>query len=478
MAHKLVQALQVVSMSLLQGCSPNLSGKELQREQGLRGGRALHAPVQGSGNGYNNGWYVFYKYKVYILVFVLVILMVVAAMCTMYPGRRLGPRRGGQREEGGASSSSRPTGGDQEGDDPTRRSRTGSRDRREDPSEEAVVTLHRRLALMFMTVLEGSYTPRERVTPYGINQTLKHLLGAAKSLDDGFYFVVKDALDYLDGPEERKAVKLLGDMVSRVERVHGPLPEENGDMSKMLLRRYREVLRDAGYPVLRLEEMVFGPNDNWESESSYTVEQSFRADASRSHDSSPDRETGSQRLRRYQQSTMAEVSDPEYWLSLGHFESSSTEEWTHREALQADNGDGEEGQGEEGPRGEGGEEETLAEPTPEGEALSEHGGGRFNVFEPEGEPSEHGCGVRHPLTVPELTDNEVNGVRYPDHGIDLSPFSDYERVCRMCRCLEMRIEMAVVNNDYETYEMLSRELGQMEGLRLETSDVRPGETTT
>ena len=398
MAHKLVQALQVVSMSLLQGCSPNLSGKELQGEQGLRGGRALHAPVQGSGNGYNNGWYVFYKeYKVYILVFVLVILMVVATTCTMYPGRRLGPRRGGQREEGGASSSSRPTGGDQGGDDPTRRSRTASRDRREDPSEEAVATLHRRLALMFMTVLEGSYTPRERVTPYGINQTLKHLLGAAKSLDDGFYFAVKDALDYLDGPEERKAVKLLGDMVKRVERTHGPLPAENGDMSKMLLQRYREVLRGAGYPVLRLEEMVFGPDDNWESESSYTVEQSFRADASRSHDSSPDRETGSQRLRRYQQSTIAEVSDPEYWLSLGHFESSSTEEWTHREALQADNGDGEEGQREEGPRGEGGEEETLAEPTPEGEALSEHGGGRFNVFEPEGEPSEHGRGVRHPL---------------------------------------------------------------------------------
>ena len=448
---KLVQAMQVLACSLLQRCS--VAG-ELQQDRALRG----EAPVQGygNGNGYNYGWYVFYKeYKIYVLVFVLVIFMVLATTCTMYPGRRLGPRRGGHREEGGASSSSRPTGGDQGGDDPTGRSRTASRDRREDPSEETVATLHKRLALMFMTVVEGSYTPRERVTPYGINQTLKHLLGAARSLDDGFYFVVKDALDYLDGPEERKAVKLLGNMVNSVEQAHGPLPTENGDLSKLLLQRYKGVLRDAGYPVLRLEEMVYGPDDNWESESSYTVEQSFRADASRSRDSSPDRETESQRLRRYQQSTMAEVSDPEYWQSLHHFESSSTEEWTHREALQADNGEGEEGQ-----RGEGGEEETMAEPTPEGEILSEHGGGRFNVFEPEGEPSEYGRGVRYPRTVPELTDDEVNGVRYPDNGIDLSPFSEYEKVCRMCTCLEMRIEAAVVNNDYEAYGRLSRELGR------------------
>ena len=448
---KLVQAMQVLACSLLQRCS--VAG-ELQQDRALRG----EAPVQGygNGNGYNYGWYVFYKeYKIYVLVFVLVIFMVLATTCTMYPGRRLGPRRGGHREEGGASSSSRPTGGDQGGDDPTGRSRTASRDRREDPSEETVATLHKRLALMFMTVVEGSYTPRERVTPYGINQTLKHLLGAARSLDDGFYFVVKDALDYLDGPEERKAVKLLGNMANSVEQAHGPLPTENGDLSKLLLQRYKGVLRDAGYPVLRLEEMVYGPDDNWESESSYTVEQSFRADASRSRDSSPDRETESQRLRRYQQSTMAEVSDPEYWQSLHHFESSSTEEWTHREALQADNGEGEEGQ-----RGEGGEEETMAEPTPEGEILSEHGGGRFNVFEPEGEPSEYGRGVRYPRTVPELTDDEVNGVRYPDNGIDLSPFSEYEKVCRMCTCLEMRIEAAVVNNDYEAYGRLSRELGR------------------
>ena len=94
-------------------------------------------------------------------------------------------------------------------------------------------TLHRRLALMFATVLEGTYTRRETVTPYGVKQTLKHLLGAAQSLDDGYYFVIKDALDYLDGPEEHKAKKLLNDMLKRIEDLHGPLtlPEENGERS-------------------------------------------------------------------------------------------------------------------------------------------------------------------------------------------------------------------------------------------------------
>ena len=162
------------------------------------------------------GWYVVCKeYKIYFLVFVPVIFVVVATTCTMYPGRRLGPQRGERQQQGGASSSSRPTGGDgnQGREDPTRRSRTTSRDRSR-PAEDIVATLHRRLALMFATVLEGTYTPRETVTPYGIQQTLKHLLGAARSLDDGYYFVIKDALDYLDGPEEHNSKKLLNNMLN------------------------------------------------------------------------------------------------------------------------------------------------------------------------------------------------------------------------------------------------------------------------
>ena len=124
------------------------------------------------------------------------------------------------------------------------------------------------------------------------------------------------------------------------------------------------------------------------------------------------------------------------------------------------------------------ESEPAVEATPEGESLSEHGEGRFNVFEPEGEPSGHGRGVRNPQTYPDLTEEEVSGVQYPGNGIDLSPFSEYERMGRLCKCYEMRIEAAVVNNDYETYERLWRELARVEGLQLAASDIRPGEATS
>ena len=203
---KLVQAMQVLACTILQGCSV---ADELQQDRALRGG----APVQGY------GWNaVFKEYQIYFLVFVLLICMVLATTCTMSPGRRLGPQRGERQQQGGASSSSRPTGGygDRRGEDPTRRSRTTSRDRGQ-PAEDVVATLHRRLALMFATVLEGNYTPRETVTPFGIKQTLP---GAARSLDDGYSFVIKDALDYLDGPEEHKAKELPNDVVKRAEKMY------------------------------------------------------------------------------------------------------------------------------------------------------------------------------------------------------------------------------------------------------------------
>ena len=231
--------------------------------------------------------------------------------------------------------------------------------------------------------------------------------------------------------------------------------------------------------------MVYGPDDNWESESSYTIERSFRADASRSHDSSPEREAESERLRRYQQSTMGEVSSPEFWQAVHHFESSSTEEWTRREALHGEEGDGEGLRGEEGEeaqRGEDGEEEPMVGPTPEGESVSEHGEGRFNAFEPEGEPSERGGeravpgrAVRNPLTYPDLTPEEISGEQYPGYDVDLTSFSQYERMSRLCQCLEQRMEIAVANNDYETYERWARELSQVEGSHAVASDLRPGE---
>ena len=82
---RLVQALQGLSVTLLQGCTSPVSGEELQQGQALRGGRALQAPEQGC------GWYLDFKeYKVYFTVVVLVFILVAMAMCTMYPGRRLG----------------------------------------------------------------------------------------------------------------------------------------------------------------------------------------------------------------------------------------------------------------------------------------------------------------------------------------------------------------------------------------------------
>ena len=462
---RLVQALQGLSVTLLQGCFVSGAGEELQQGRALRG----HAPEQGLALDYN-----YVDFKVYVVVAILFVVTMVA-LCTMYPGRRLGPERSSRY---GGSSSSRPgPGGDREGDDPTRRSRTTSRDRRGEPDEDVVAALHRRLGLMFMMVVEGHYTPRERVTPYGINQTLKHLLGAAKSLDNGFYFVVKDALDYLGGPEEHKAVKLLNDMLQNVERAHGPFPTENGDLSKLLFQRYKEVLQDAGYPVLRLEEMVYGPDDNWESESSYTVEQTFNENASRSRDDTTEHSGGEGERDSRDSRGRGE--------RRRHWESSSTEEWTRREGLR----------GEEG-HGEGGEEETMVEPTPEGESVSEHGGERFNAFEPEGEPSERGGravpghaipgqavpgeavpgrAVRNPVTYPDLTPEEVSGEQYPGYDVDLTPFSQYERMSRLCQCLEQRIEIAVANNDYETYERWARELSRVEDLQAVASDLRPGE---
>ena len=60
----------------------------------------------------------------------------------------------------------------------------------------------------------------------------------------------------------------------------------NLDLCRLLLQRYRDVLRGVGFPVLRLEEMVFGTSSQSEPEeegadrslsirSSHTAECSF-----------------------------------------------------------------------------------------------------------------------------------------------------------------------------------------------------------
>ncbi len=154
------------------------------------------------------------------------------------------------------------------------------------------------------------------------------------------------------------------------------------------------------------------------------------------------------------------MSDPGYWQQIHHWSSTSgsrgesgdSEEWARRERESR----------EETLR----EQEAAVEPTPGRDE------GRHNNLEPEGEPGERGA-ARVPRTYPDLTEDELNRTNYTGEGVDLSPFSDYERMCRLCECYERQSEVAVVNN--ETYEMLSRELSRVEGLRLVASDIRPGE---
>lgn len=77
-------------------------------------------------------------------------------------------------------------------------------------------------------------------------QTLKHLLSAARSLDAGYYFVIVEALDCLDGPREDRAKKLLDDTLHGVEARHGPSPTLNGDLSRLLYQRKGKVqLRES-----------------------------------------------------------------------------------------------------------------------------------------------------------------------------------------------------------------------------------------
>ena len=474
---RIVQALQGLSVTLLQGCFVSGAGEELQQGQALRGGRALQAPVQG--HGYE--WFdVFKQYKVYFTVVALVFILVVMAMCAMYPGRRLGPGRGGeQQQQPSGSSSSRPTGGDgsRGGEGTTRRSRTTSRDRRSE-TEEAITALHRRVALMFVTVVEGRYVARRPVTEQGIRSTLQHLVAASRTLDAGSYLTLQQALNFLDTPNEERARRLLNDLLYTVERTDGRLPNEPAELSRLLLQRYSEVIRMAGYPLARIQEMVYGPTLGPETPSrdseysSYTVEEPFNENASRSRDDTAER------------SGVEGEGD-----SRDNWESDSTEEWARQEALNAEEGEGYGLRGAEGEgsqRGEGGEEETMVEPTPEGESVSERGEGRFNAFEPEGEPSERGGeravpgqavpgrAARNPLTYPDLTPEEVSGEQYPGYDVDLTPFSQYERMCRLCQCLEQRIEIAVANNNYEAYERWARELSRVEELQAVASDLRPG----
>ncbi len=59
--------------------------------------------------------------------------------------------------------------------------------------------------------------------------------------------------------------------------------------------------------------------------------------------------------------------------------------------------------------------------------------------------------------------------------VDLSQFSDKERMMRLLECIQARMIQAEVNNDEEMYNNLVVERIQLEDLASVASDVRPGE---
>ena len=74
------------------------------------------------------------------------------------------------RPQGGGSSSSRPT----PGPSSPRRSRSTRRTERPEKEGDPTDALHRKIALMFATVVTGSYDASATVTAFGLRQTLLH----------------------------------------------------------------------------------------------------------------------------------------------------------------------------------------------------------------------------------------------------------------------------------------------------------------
>ena len=150
------------------------------------------------------------------------------------------------------------------------------------------------------------------------------------------------------------------------------------------------------------------------------------------------------------------MSDVEFWQQIHHWsstsgsrrnESSETEEWTVREH-----------RGREA-HSEGGEEEAMV-----GESVSEEGEGRYSAFPQSGVRRE---------PYPRLTENEINGSIYPE--VNLSSYSEYEKMSRLLECCQLRRQRAVENNYFERYVEMEQEISRIERLLVTADDFRPGE---
>ena len=201
--------------------------------------------------------------------------------------------------------------------------------------------------------------------------------------------------------------------------------------------------------------MVYGPDEETSEDrhrgeersesyqSSYTIEVPFNSNASRSHDSERlEVEEEEDRRMRYRMSSVDSVSDRELWMELNH--------------------GGEEPDGE--PDGDGPD----FEPGPFTAMVQRVSREAARVGEPR--PG----GRRDPVTYPPIQQDEMQGA-YPGAGVDMTPYSTYEKVTRMIECYNARLVECEYNNNPERYEEILREIHRLEELQVLADDVRPSE---
>ena len=99
-----------------------------------------------------------------------------------------------------------------------------------------------------------------------------------------------------------------------------------------------------------------------------------------------------------------------------------------------------------------------------GESVSEEGEGRYSAFPQSGVRRE---------PYPRLTENEINGSIYPE--VNLSSYSEYEKMSRLLECCQLRRQRAVENNYFERYVEMEQEISRIERLLVTADDFRPGE---
>ena len=202
--------------------------------------------------------------------------------------------------------------------------------------------------------------------------------------------------------------QLLENVVKRHIKVNGSIETDMRVIGRLLLERYRGVLRDAGYPVLRLEDEKMG----YRNALSDVEVHGHRGDDSQDDESqNEDDETEHD----YKLEVEGEAAKPQTFtedvqrlvasrnLKVNHM---VLYQLYHLELMNKDH---------------------------------------LDHYRPCASPP------RNPVAYPHLTWDEIDGTRYPGEGAGLSQFSDYERMTRLCQCYEARL-VTMEYNDREGHE--------------------------